>query len=50
MFNEEQATRVKKTIAKRRLRNDFRCSIVFLKFIIERNAIRRDENHDQFEI
>lgn len=50
MFNEEQATKVKKTTLKRRLRNDFRCFIVFFKFMIERNAIRRDENYDRFEM
>ena len=46
MFNEEQATKVKKIIAKKKLRNDFRRSIVFLEFVIKRNAIRHDENHD----
>lgn len=46
MFNEEQATKVKTIVAKRRLRDDFRCFVNIFEFVIERNAIRRDENHN----
>jgi len=50
MSDEEQATEVEKTAAKRRLRSGFRCSIDFFESVIERNAIRRDEDHDRFEM
>ncbi len=50
MSNEEQATKVEKVASKRRLRSDFRCSVAFPKFVVERNAIRRDEDHDRFEM
>jgi len=50
MSDEEQATEVEKTASKRRLRSDFRCFVVFLRSVIERNAIRRDEDHDRFEM
>jgi len=39
MFKQEQATKVKIIVAKKRLRDDFRCFINIFKFVIERNAI-----------
>jgi len=50
MFNEEQATKVKEAVAKRRLRSGFRCSVAFPRSVAERNAVRRDEGHDRFEM
>jgi hypothetical protein len=50
MSDGEQATGVEEAAAKRRLRSGFRCSVAFSGSVAGRNAVRRDEGHDQFEM
>ncbi len=50
MSDGEQATGVEEATAKRRLRRGFRCSVAFSGSVTGRNAVRRDEGHDRFEM
>ena len=50
MSDGEQATGVEEAIAKRRLRSGFRRSVAFPGSVAGRNAVRRDESHDRFEM
>ena len=50
MSNEEQATRAEEAAAKGRLRSGFRCSVALSGSVAGRNAVRRDEGHDRFEM
>ena len=46
----EQAIGVEEAALKRRLRSGFQCSVAFPRSMARRNAIRRHEGHDRFEI
>lgn len=50
MSNGEQATGVEEAAVKRRLRSGFRYSVAVAGSVAGRNAVRRDEGHDRFEM